>query len=177
MMATSFWHSNGTPVSANQFLEMLFGKLPAFFENETELREIWSMPDTRKKLLEGLSESGFGDEQLAEMQRLIDAEKSDLFDVLAYVAYARPTVTRIERASMAKVGINSHFNDKQQGFLDFVLSHYVEDGVRVLDQDKLKYLLQLKYRSISDAQLVLGPATEIGKFFTEFQRYLYSSAA
>ena len=39
-------------------------------------------------LLQGLAEKGFGHEQLAEMQRIIDAEKSDLFDVLAYVAYA-----------------------------------------------------------------------------------------
>ncbi len=47
-------------------------------------------PDTRKKLLLGLAEKGFGYDQLAEMQRIIDAEKSDLFDVLAYVAYAQP---------------------------------------------------------------------------------------
>jgi len=65
---------------------MLFGKLPEYFKNDTELREIWSMPDTRKKLLEGLSQSGIGDEQPAEMQRIIDAERSYLFDVLAYVA-------------------------------------------------------------------------------------------
>ena len=36
---------------------------------------------------------GFGHEQLAEMQKLIDAENSDLFDVLAYVAYTLPPVT------------------------------------------------------------------------------------
>ena len=61
--------------------------------------------------------------------------------------------------------------------MDFVLSHYVNDGVRVLDQDKLKYLLQLKYSSISDAQMELGPAPEIGKFFAGFQQYLYVGAA
>jgi len=37
-----------------------------------------------------LAENGFGSDQLAEMQKIIDAEKSDLFDVLAYVAYALP---------------------------------------------------------------------------------------
>ncbi|MEZ5585296.1 MAG: hypothetical protein R3F37_23390 [Candidatus Competibacteraceae bacterium] len=37
----------------------------------------WSAPDTRKKLLEGLAEQGFGKDQLAEMQKIIDAEKSD----------------------------------------------------------------------------------------------------
>src|SRR5207253_5902068 len=67
MMVTSFWHPDGTPMSAQQFLEMLFGKLPEFFRDEAELRAIWSVPDTRAKLLAGLAEKGFGGEQLAEM--------------------------------------------------------------------------------------------------------------
>ena len=103
MVATTFWHPDGTPMSAQQFMEMLFGKLPEFFKNEAELRALWSAPETRKKLLQGLAEKGFGDEQLAEMQKIIDAEKSDLFDVLAHVAYALPPLTREERAAKAKV--------------------------------------------------------------------------
>src|SRR4029077_11790960 len=129
MMSTTFWHPDGTPMSAQQFMEMLFGKLPEFFKDEAELRAVWSVPDTRKKLLEGLAEKGFGADQLAEMQNIIDAEKSDLFDVLAYVAYALPPITREERASIAKVEISTHFDSKQQTFLDFVLSHYVSVGV------------------------------------------------
>jgi len=80
--------------------------------------------------MKGLSEKGFGAEQMAEMQSLINAEKSDLFDVLAYVAYALPTLTREERAANARVGISTQFNSKQQAFLDFVLSHYVKEGVQ-----------------------------------------------
>ena len=57
--------------------------LPEFFKDKEELRSIWSSPDTRRKLLDGLAEKGFGQEQLLEMQKIIDAEKSDLFDVLA----------------------------------------------------------------------------------------------
>ena len=78
MMSTTFWHANGTPMSAQQFMEMLFGKLPEFFKDEAELRAIWSAPDTRAKLLEGLAEKGFGKEQLAEMQKIIDAENSEI---------------------------------------------------------------------------------------------------
>ena len=177
MIATTFWHPDGTPMSAQQFMEMLFGKLPAFFKDEAELRVIWGAPDTRKKLLEGLAEKGFGREQLAEMQKIIDAEKSDLFDVLAHVAYALPPVTREDRAAMAKVVISTHFNSKQKVFLDFVLSHYVREGVEELDQEKLTPLLRLRYNnSISDALADLGSASEIGKTFAGFQRYLYSAA-
>jgi type I restriction enzyme R subunit len=176
MIATSFWHPDGTPMSAQQFMELLFGKLPAFFKDEAELRAIWSAPDTRKKLLEGLAEKGFGVEQLAEMQRIIDAEKSDLFDVLAHVSYALPPVTREARAAAAKVIISTHFSSKQRAFLDFVLSHYVRVGVEELGQEKLTPLLNLKYHnSISDALADLGKAEEVRGAFVGFQQYLYQA--
>ena len=176
MMATTFWHPDGQPMSARQFMEMLFGKLPEFFQNEGELRELWSAPDTRAKLLQGLAEKGFGHEQLAEMQRIIDAEKSDLFDVLAHVAYALPPVTREVRADQARAYINSQFTTKQRAFLEFVLSHYVSVGVEELDQAKLTPLLKLRYNdSIADAVADLGKPAEIGTVFAGFQRYLYAA--
>ena len=135
-------------------------------------------PRYAKKLLQGLAEKGFGHEQLVEMQKIIDAEKSDLFDVLAHVAYALPPLTREERAVNAKVVITTHFNTKQQVFLDFVLSHYVSVGVEELDQEKLTPLLRLKYHnSISDAVADLGRPDEIGRVFTGFQKYLYQREA
>ena len=177
MTATSFWHPDGTPMSAAQFMEALFGKLPEFFRDEDELRALWSAPDTRSKLLEGLAEKGFGKDQLTEMQKIIDAEKSDLFDVLAHVAYALAPLTREERATRAKTIIGTHFNSKQQVFLDFVLSHYVSVGVEELDQAKLTPLLRLKYHdSIADAVADLGRPDEIGKVFSGFQKYLYQDA-
>jgi type I restriction enzyme R subunit len=175
MMSTSFWHPDGTPMSAQQFLESLFGTLPEFFEDEAELRALWSAPDTRKKLLQGLAEKGFGAAQLAAMQRIIDAEKSDIFDVLAHVAYALAPLTREQRAAAAKVEIGTRFTSKQQAFLDFVLSHYVEVGVEELDQEKLSPLLKLRYRdSLADALADLGPAEQIGRVFADFQKYLYA---
>jgi type I restriction enzyme R subunit len=174
MMCTTFWHPDGTPMSAQQFMEMLFGKLPDFFHDEDELRTLWSAPDSRRKLLEGLAEKGFGHDQLAEMQKIIDAEKSDLFDVLAYVAYALPALSREERSEKAKVEISSHFNPKQRVFLDFVLSQYVKVGVDELDQAKLSPLLKLKYNNaLADAIVDLGQPEEIGRLFAGFQKYLY----
>jgi type I restriction enzyme R subunit len=174
MMVTSFWHPDGTPMSAAEFLTSLFGELPEFFKDEEELRSLWSAPDTRKKLLAGLSDKGFGKDQLAEMQKIIDAENSDLFDVLAFVAYALTPISREQRAGKAKIEIGRCFNYKQQAFLDFVLSHYVSVGVEELDLSKLTSLLRLKYQnSIADAVADLGRPDEIGRVFNGFQRYLY----
>ncbi len=158
-------------------MELLFGKLPEFFKDEAELRALWSVPETRKKLLEGLADKGFGHDQLAEMQKIIDAEKSDLFDVLAYIAYALPPLTREERAARAKLAITGRFNSRQNAFLDFVLAHYVGVGVEELDRDKLTPLLHLKYHSIPDAIADLGEAESISKVFVGFQKYLYQPPA
>jgi type I restriction enzyme R subunit len=175
MMMTTFWHPDGTPMSAQQFVELLYGKLPEFFHDEAELRALWSQPDTRKKLLDGLAEKGFGHAQLSEMQTAIDAANSDLFDVLAYVAYLLPPLTREQRAAKAKVEISTHFNSKQQVFLDFVLSHYVSVGVEELSTEKLTPLLRLKYGAIQDAVTDLG--TDVGQTFAGFQKYLYQDVA
>ena len=125
-----------------------------------------------------MAEKGFGRNQLAEMQKIIDAEASDLFDVLAHVAYAVAPVTRDVRAAQARVYINTRFSAKQQAFLDFVLQHYVTVGVEELDPEKLTPLLRLKYRdSIADAIADLGAPEDIRTVFTSFQKALYEQHA
>ena len=176
MMSTTFWHPDGKPMSAQEFMESLFGNLPQFFGNEAELRELWSKPETRQHLLEQLSEKGFGKDQLVEMQQIINADDSDIFDVLAFVAYALPTLRRSERADHARREIHTHFNEKQEGFLDFALEQYVNVGVDELSQEKLTPLLRLKYGdSLSDAIQDLGNTSEIRAVFSGFQQYLYAA--
>ena len=98
MMATSYWGPDGKPISANQMIEKLYGELPRFFKDEDELRRLWSKPDTRKALLQSLGEKGFGPEQLSEISRMINAEKSDVFDVLAYIAHHAARASRNAQA-------------------------------------------------------------------------------
>jgi len=174
MTATSFWSPDGKPMSAPQFVEALYGELPELFKDEDELRELWSRPDTRKKLLAGLEDRGYGEEQLREVGTLIQAEKSDLFDVLAYIAYALPTMTRAERVAKHRDDIFQHIPDSLQEFLSFVLGHYVAVGVSELDNEKLPDLLELKYNSIGDAIAELGSVGKIRDTFIGFQEHLYA---
>jgi type I restriction enzyme R subunit len=99
-----------------------------------------------------LAEKGYGDEQLTEIKKMIDAEKSDLFDVLAYIAFALAPITRQERVDTHKDIILSKYDEKLQTFLDFVLNEYVKEGVQELDDAKLPQLLELKYGGIPDAR-------------------------
>lgn len=171
--ATSFWDPSGKPISARQFIERLFGQLPQLFKDEAELRALWSKPDTRKALLKSLEERGFAGEQLSAVTKIIDAEKSDLFDVLAYIAYTKAPLTRAERVDAHKPRIMELYDPKLQTFLDFVLAQYVAQGVTELDQEKLGSLLELKYHTVNDAAVELGGVAVIRDAFINFQGYLY----
>lgn len=173
MVSTSFWSPDGKPISAEEFLQSMFGKLPELFKNEDELRAIWSKPDTRKKLLDELQEKGFSKEQLTEFQKVLNAENSDLYDVLAYVAFHSSIIERSERAEHVKQHIGS-YTTKQQEFINFVLSQYIKSGVYELDEDKLTALLILKYKAITDAKQALGDIPSIRETFIGFQPYLYT---
>jgi len=173
MVATTFWSADGRPMSAAQFVESLFGELPAFFKDEDELRRIWSRPDTRKALLQGLSEKGFGAPQLGQIKDMIDAAMSDIYDVLAYVAFTRLPKTRAERAETGKYRMAGQYDEKLAAFLDFVLAQYVSQGVEELEQEKLGPLIALKYGSATAAAAKLGGAAMIRDAFVGFQRHLY----
>jgi type I restriction enzyme R subunit len=177
MVQTTFWDPSGKPMSAAEFLQSLFGTLPAFFKSEDQLRAIWSIPDTRRALLSGLADRGFGTDALSEMQRVIDAENSDVYDVLAYVAFALMPLTRAARAANAKELIGDRYDDRQRAFIDFVLGQYTKEGVGELDADKLAPLLKLRYRALPDATAELGAPGSIRDVFIGFQRYLYDPPA
>ena len=174
MVSTSFWSADGKPVSAEEFLNNLFGELPKLFKDEEELRKLWSNPLTRRTLLENLDAAGFPKDDLLILQKLVDMEKSDLYDVLEYVFNGDYiAMTREARAKAAEATIFALLNNKQKEFITFVLNKYIETGVDELDQEKLPILLTNKYQSLEDAKEILGDVANISKLFIEFQQHLY----
>ena len=172
---TSFWSADGKPISAEEFLNNLFGELPKLFKDEEELRKLWSNPLTRKTLLENLDAAGFPKDDLLTLQKLVDMEQSDLYDVLEYVFNGDYiAMTREARAKAAEATIFALLNDKQREFIAFVLSKYVDTGVDELDQEKLPILLTNKYQSLEDAKEILGDVANISRLFIEFQEHLYN---
>jgi type I restriction enzyme R subunit len=178
MISTSFWSADGKPISAEEFLNNLFGELPKLFKDEEELRKLWSNPLSRKVLLENLESAGFPKDDLLALQKLVDMEKSDLYDVLEYVFNGDYiAMTREARAKAAEATIFALLNDKQKEFITFVLSKYIETGVDELDQEKLPILLTNKYQSLEDAKEFLGDVANISRLFIEFQEHLYKQKA
>ncbi len=174
---TTFYDAElGKPISAKTFIEKLVGKIPQFFKSEEELREIWSRPETRKILLGKFKEQGYSKETFDQIKEIITAQKSDVFDVLTYIAYNSEMLSREERAEKSKILVFDNIESRQHAFIEFVLQQYVKNGVGELDDERIGELIKLKYGTPINAINELGPIDEIRNVFCNFQKYLYKKA-
>lgn len=168
-----FWGADGKPISTQDFIEEMFGRLPDYFSSSEELHKIWADPDTRKALLDKLEEAGYGKEVLMDIRKIIDAEKSDLLDVLEYIAYATTPIERKERAERIK-NYESNLSDAQKQFVEYLVNAYIQSGVEELEMNKLKTLLELKFGSVPEGISALGGVPIAKKTFKDFQYHLYA---
>ena len=177
MTSKMFYSVDGKPISLTEFIQTLFNTLemPELFKNEDELRAIWAVPSTRRELLKQLEAAGFAADELESIQELIDAQNSDLFDVLEFVKYALKPVTRSIRASVSRSIMESGIESKQLEFIDFLVTQYIESGVGELEESKLETLLEIKYSDVFNAVQILGQGdvAKVRKLFLDFQKNLY----
>ena len=170
-----FWGPDGVPVSAEEFLRMMFGKLPEFFTDEAELREKWSSPTTRRELLNQMADQGYGEDVLKQIRSLIDADDCDLLDVLEYIAYQKRPVNRAARAQSAQLYTGKQ-TPEQVAFIQYLVSVYVKAGIDELDADRLPKLMANKYGTILEGTNALGGIEGARGTFYSFQRSLYQQA-
>jgi len=174
-MSSTMFYVDGKPISAEEFLQRLFNtlKLPELLGSEESLRKLWSNPITRRELLGRLEKEGCGKSDLIKLQEMINAENSDLFDVLEYISYARKPISRADRVKANESNIYSFLNANQRDFIGFVLRNYIQDGVDELDIAKLSTIIKSKYGGIPEAEKVLGDVDQINQVFIDFQKHLY----
>lgn len=173
LAATSYWSNDGRPITAQEFMEQLFGDLGHLVASEDELRTVWSDPDRRKAFQQRLSELGYDADGLDDMRRLIDAPNSDIYDVLAYVRFTLAPLSRSERAGAARAKGMGGYEREMRHFLDFVLDGYQRHGVDELASRKIADLLRIRYGGTNDAKRMLGPVSGIREAFIAIQGHLY----
>ena len=178
-MTSTMFYLDGKPVSAEEFIKKLFDtlKLPDILGSEDDLRELWSNPVTRSELISKLEKHGCSKDDLNKLRELINAKDSDLFDVLQYIAFSNPAITRKERVDLAEDNIYQFINKDQVDFIRFVLNNYIQEGIDELDISNLSTIINAKYGSINEAQKELGSSNEIKEAFTDFQKYLYQKSS
>ncbi|ADE85672.1 EcoAI/FtnUII family type I restriction enzme subunit R [Rhodobacter capsulatus] len=171
--STTYWGPDGKPMSAQEFLDRLFGDLVALVVDEDDLRRQWSDPERREHFIAVLEQRGYDADKMADMRRLIDAPDSDLFDVLAYIRFTVPPKTRSERAEAARTEGLAEADAKMKEFLLGILQAYEAHGEGELAVGKLGNFLVSRYGSVADAKAVLGDVLTIREAFIKVQRNLY----
>lgn len=109
-----------------------------------------------------------------QIKEAISAQESDIFDVLAHIAYSRNMMTRRHRAESGRRRVEVEYDPKIAAFLDFVLGHYVENGVEDLDRSKLPDYLRLKFGTLTEGGVALGGMDQVISSYVSFQRHLFS---
>ena len=166
---------DGELITLEEFVKILFGKLPAFFKDDEDLHTQWQNPETREALLNQLEREGFPIEKIRMVQSLLSMDKCDLLDVLEYLAYNTTPIERVQRVALVRADIMAALNAKQTEFVNFVLQQYIRQGYGELSMENLPELIKLKYGTINDAKAELGTLGEINKVFVDFQKNLYAA--
>lgn len=174
LSSTTYWGPNGKPISAQEFVDLLFGELSGLIPDEDRLRTVWSDPDTRQTFLDQLADRGFDTASLDTVRRLVDAVDSDLFDVLAYVLFSTPPKTRLERTSHVASSKEALPEGELREFLLAILTAYEQNGVSELASTKLGVFLKARYSSVGEGKERLGGLEVIKSSFAGMQRVLYT---
>ena len=172
-IAATTYMFNGRPITAQEFMDHLFGDLGTLVTDEDELREIWSHPDRRSSFIERLTEMGYDSERIEDMRRLIDAPNSDIFDVLAYIRFTLAPLARAERVAAAKAAGMDGYEEEMRAFLGYVLQSYEVQGIRELEPGKIGDFLRIRYGGTNDAKRKLGSIQQIRSAFFDIQKQLF----
>ncbi|PZU20640.1 MAG: restriction endonuclease subunit R [Shinella sp.] len=171
---TTYWSSEGKPISVQDFMNRLFGELSAMIPDEDALREAWSDPDKRESFLAQLLDRGYDQDRLDDMRQLVDAKDSDLFDVLAYILYTNPPRTRDQRATAVEASGMKEFDTELQALLVAILKAYVANGEGELGTKKLTQYLIARYGSVAEGKAKLGAIPAIKDAYRRMQVKLYA---
>ena len=170
---TTYWF-NGRQITAKEFMEQLFGDLGTMVASADELRAIWTDPDRRTAFIQRLEEMGYDRDRMDDMRRLIDAPKSDIFDVLAYVRFTLDPLSRSQRVEGAKATGLGGYEAEMREFLNYILQAYELQGIDELAPHRISDFLQIRYGGTNDAKRVLGSIPEIRGAFIDIQKHLFS---
>ncbi|QAX31069.1 EcoAI/FtnUII family type I restriction enzme subunit R [Leisingera sp. NJS204] len=171
--STTYWSPEGKPISAQEFLERLFGDLKGIVADEDQLRAVWSDPDNRERFLDQLSDRGYDADRLNDIRRLVDAADSDLFDVLSYIMFTNPPRTRHERADHVRSDGITDADGEMRDLLLAILSAYEMRGEAELATKKLGTFLTARYGSVSEGKEKLGGLAAVRDAFRAMQATLY----
>ena len=166
--------STGKHLSSEDFIKKILGELPKFYKNEHDLRLAWANPETRENFLKNLEYIWLDREQIENLKKNFEAEKSDIFDILAYISYGNEMKNRDERSKIAKSILEKYENPKAKDFLQFLLELYEREWIMNFKKDGLSSKIELFNRWLArEIAAEFGWVKELKQAYYDLQREIY----
>ena len=166
--------TTGKHLSSEDFIKKILGELPKFYQNEHDLRLAWANPETREKFLKNLEYIWLDAEQIENLKKIFEAEKSDIFDILAYISYGNEMKNRMERSKIAKSILEKYENPKAKDFLQFLLRLYEREWIMSFKKDGLSSKIELFNRWLArEIAAEFGWVQELKQAYYDLQKGIY----
>ncbi len=164
----------GKHLNSEDFLKNLVWELPKFYKNEHQLRELWSQPEKREKLLVSLAKIWLDTEQLEDLKKMFEAQNSDIFDILAHISFDLDIKVRKQRAEYWLEVVEKYESIKAKEFLEFLLAHYVKEWILSFRKQNLSSKIALFNKwVVSEIAEEFGWIPELQGAYLELQESLY----
>ena len=166
--------STGKHLSSEDFIKKILGELPKFYQNEHDLRLAWANPETREKFLKNLEYIWLDAEQIENLKKIFEAEKSDIFDIKAYISYGNQMKNRDERSKIAKSILEKYENPKAKDFLQFLLGLYEREWIMSFKKEGLSSKIELFNRWLArEIAAEFGWVQELKQAYYDLQKGIY----
>lgn len=166
--------TTGKHLSSEDFIKKILGELPKLYQNEHDLRLAWVNPETREKFLKNLEYIWLDAEQIENLKKIFEAEKSDIFDILAYISYGNKIKNRTERSKIAKSILEKYKSPKAKDFLQFLLELYEREWIMNFKKDGLSSKIELFNRWLArEIAAEFGWVQELKQAYYDLQKGIY----
>ena len=166
--------TTGKHLSSEDFIKKILGELPKLYQNEHDLRLAWANPETREKFLKNLEYIWLDAEQIENLKKVVEAEKSDIFDILAYISYGNEIKNRTERSKIAKSILEKYKSPKAKDFLQFLLELYEREWIMNFKKDGLSSKIELFNRWLArEIAAEFGWVQELKQAYYDLQKGIY----
>ena len=166
--------TTGKHLSSEDFIKKILGELPKLYQNEHDLRLAWANPETREKFLKNLEYIWLDAEQIENLKKIFEAEKSDIFDILAYISYGNEIKNRTERSKIAKSILEKYENPKAKDFLQFLLELYEREWIMNFKKEGLSSKIELFNRWLArEIAAEFGWVQELKQAYYDLQKGIY----
>lgn len=161
-------------LNSEDFLKKIIWELPHFYKDESQLRMLWSSPETRDDLLQSLSKIWLDTEQLEDLKNMFEADSSDIFDILSHLSFDSDIKYRSERSIFWEEVVEKYSSLKAKEFLEFLLALYVKNWILDFRKDWLSSKISLfnKWEAREIAEEFWG-IQELKTAYYEVQKSLY----